>query len=122
FIGGRADVDAAKKEIMSKWNSKDLGPARLFVGFQIERDRAAKSLKIHQSLYASKILERFGMANANPRKIPMTAGMTLAEDLSWSVGQLARFMTSPSEEHLRVAKEVLRYLKGTISTGILYIG
>jgi hypothetical protein len=29
-------------------------------------------------------------------------------------------MTSPSEEHLQVAKAMLRYLGGTISTGILY--
>ena len=47
LIGTRARVNAAKKEIMTRWKCKDLGPAKLFVGFQIERNRAAKSLKIH---------------------------------------------------------------------------
>ena len=36
-------------------------------------------------------------------------------ELCWQVGQLARFMTSPSAEHLQVAKEILRYLAGTIN-------
>jgi hypothetical protein len=41
-------------------------------------------------------------------------------EMSWQVGQLARFMTSPAIEHLRVSKEMLRYLQGTINLGILY--
>jgi hypothetical protein len=56
LIGPRAEVNAVKKQIMSKWKCKDLGPAKLFVGFQIERNRAAKSLKIHQTFYIMKLL------------------------------------------------------------------
>jgi len=150
LIGTRAKVNAMKKLIMAKWKCKDLGPAKLFVGFQIERNRAAKSLKIHQSFYINKLLQRFGMADANPRILPMKSGSILKEgepldpdettlyqqitgsllylvncsrpDLCWQTGQLARFMTSPSAEHLQVAKEMLRYLIGTQTTGILYSG
>src|SRR5436189_2191398 len=71
LIGTRAEVNAAKKRIMARWKSKDLGPAKLFVGFQIERNRAAKSMKIHQNFYTTKLLQRFGMANANSRSLPM---------------------------------------------------
>ena len=150
LIGTRANVDAAKKEIMAKWKCKDLGPAKLFVGFQIERNRAAKSLKIHQSFYIKKLLQKFGMANANLRVLPMQPKYILIKgepldpdqtslyqqitgsllylvnctrlELCWQVGQLARFMTSPSADHLRVAKEILRYLAGTLTIGILYCG
>lgn len=150
LIGTRANVDAAKKQIMSRWKCKDLGPAKMFVGFQIERNRAAKSLKIHQSFYIKKLLQRFGMANANARTLPMRPGIILHKgepmdserttlyqqitgsllylvnctrlEMCWQIGQLAQFMTSPSEEHLRVAKEMLRYLNGTLTTGVLYSG
>jgi hypothetical protein len=41
-------------------------------------------------------------------------------DISYAVGQLARFMQIPRIIHLRLAKQVLRYLCGTITAGILY--
>ena len=150
LIGTRAKVDAAKKQIMGRWKCKDLGPARLFVGFQIERNRAAKSLKIHQSFYIRKLLQKFGMTDVNSRVLPMKPKAVLHKgepldpdqkslyqqitgsllylvnctrpELCWQVGQLARFMISPSAEHLQVAKEILRYLVGTISIGIIYSG
>ena len=150
LIRTRARVNAAKKEIMTRWKCKDLGPAKLFVGFQIERNRAAKSLKIHQSFYIRKLLQKFGMTNMNSRVLPMQPKYILYKgdpldpdqislyqqitgsllylvnctrlELCWQVGQLARFMTSPSADHLRVAKEILRYLAGTITIGILYCG
>jgi hypothetical protein len=46
-VGKRSDVDAAKALIGHKWKCKDLKEAKLFVGFQIDRDRKAKSLKIY---------------------------------------------------------------------------
>jgi hypothetical protein len=56
-VGKRSDFDAAKALIRHKWKCKalirhkwkckDLKEAKLFVGFQIDRDRKAKSLKIH---------------------------------------------------------------------------
>ena len=47
FIGNHTDVNTAKKQIISKWRSKDLGPTKLFMGFQIKRNRIIKSLKIY---------------------------------------------------------------------------
>jgi hypothetical protein len=46
-IGRRGDIDAIKAEITRKWKSKDLGPATTFVGFQIRRDRSARTINIH---------------------------------------------------------------------------
>jgi hypothetical protein len=42
-----SDVNAAKALIGHKWKCKDLQEAKLFVGFQIDRDYKAKSLKIY---------------------------------------------------------------------------
>jgi hypothetical protein len=41
-------------------------------------------------------------------------------DIAFPVSQLARHMKAPGHKHLSAAKHVLRYLKGTLSLGILY--
>jgi hypothetical protein len=47
------------------------------VGFQIERDRASKSLFIYHNLYAKKLVERFKLDKANPITLPILAGTVL---------------------------------------------
>jgi hypothetical protein len=150
-IGPRADVDKVKQEIYKRWKCKDLGPADLFVGFQIERNRKERSLKIHQTFYIKKLLQRLKMESANPVRLPIPAGTVLKSDpenlligddvivyqqvvgsviyianctrpdISYAVGQLARFMASPGLLYYKMAKQLVRYLKGTITIGILYL-
>ena len=162
IIGDKASVAIAKAEIGKRWKCTDLEEAKLFVGFQIERNRPAKSLRIHQTLYTTKILERFGLQKANPVSQPFPTGTVLIQsnladveeekgnteyqmlkndeaeayrqavgsllylsnctrfDISYAVGQLARFMHEPRTIHFRLAKQVLRYLCGTTTAGILY--
>ena len=42
-------------------------------------------------------------------------------DLMFPAGLLSRFMSSPSNVHMRVAKRVLKYVKGTTNLGIWYL-
>jgi hypothetical protein len=42
-------------------------------------------------------------------------------DLAHAVGLLARFMSAPTEEHMKSARQVLRYLAGTVDLGIQYM-
>ena len=80
IIGPRTTVDVVKKEIMQRWKCKDLGPVDLFVGFQIQRNRAKRSLKIHQEFYISKLLQRLKLENANPVRLLVPAGTVLKPD------------------------------------------
>src|SRR5882757_11380920 len=64
-IGKRDAVDAAKLQIASKWKCKELGSATSFCGFQITRDRSARTLTIHQTAYVSKLLDRFKLDKSN---------------------------------------------------------
>jgi hypothetical protein len=41
-------------------------------------------------------------------------------NIVYTVGQLARMMARPNKNHLLIAKQLLRYLKGTITLGIEY--
>ena len=38
----------------------------------------------------------------------------------FSIGLLSRFMENPSVEHLKTAKRVMRYVKGTLNCGLKY--
>ena len=80
IIGKRAAVDQIKIEIMAKWKCKDLGPADLFVGFQIEQNRAERSIRIYQTFYITKLLQRLKLENVNPVKLPISAGTVLQPD------------------------------------------
>jgi hypothetical protein len=41
-------------------------------------------------------------------------------DLAYSVFLVARFMERPTEMHVAAIKRIMRYLKGTLSLGIMY--
>ena len=40
---------------------------------------------------------------------------------SYTIGQLARFIAAPGESYYRLSKLLLRYLNGTLKTGITYL-
>lgn len=42
-----------------------------FLGMRVQRDRVKKEIKIDQKQYLLEILEKFGMADANPVATPM---------------------------------------------------
>ena len=47
---------------------------------------------------------------------------TTRPDIAFAVGVLSRFMSCPEQDHMRAAKGVLRYLRGTTRLGVLYGG
>ena len=120
------------------------------MGCALDRDRDNKTMKIHQTEYLKKVLERFRMTECNPapnqgdqtltRNIDrngqlldayeapfrqligslMYAAVGTRPDIAFTVNQLSQFLECPSKEHWLSAKHVLRYLKGTLTDGITY--
>lgn len=45
---------------------------------------------------------------------------TARPDLMFSVSLISIYMSQPTEMHIKVAKRILKYLKGTENYGILY--
>ncbi|KAL2251280.1 UNVERIFIED_CONTAM: Retrovirus-related Pol polyprotein from transposon RE1 [Sesamum indicum] len=41
-------------------------------------------------------------------------------DILFGIGLVSRYMEAPTSSHLKVAKRILRYIKGTINHGIFY--
>ena len=103
---------------------------------------------VHQSAYAIKVVERFGMSQAKGLSIPADPHTVLypAEsedekqnvpyreavgslifravvtrpDLAYSVNEVSKFLNNHNESHWNAVKRIISYLIGTIGLGIEY--
>lgn len=104
---------------------------------------------MNQTRYIEKVLQRFNMTDCCIKKVPCDLSFVntssiesneLADaslyreivgsliyimtctrpDLSFVVTKLSQYMSKPTKAHLNVAKQVLRYLKGTIDYNITF--
>ncbi|KAD6453258.1 hypothetical protein E3N88_07963 [Mikania micrantha] len=134
-----------KEKMKSIFEMSDLGKLSYYLG--IEVDQKQDSILVKQESYALKILSQMGMQKCNEAKWPMDQKLQLTKDesgkdvnatdyrrvigsliylintrpdLSFSVGVASKFMQSPKESHQNVVKQILRYLKGTVSYGLKY--
>jgi hypothetical protein len=78
FIAATAgDADAVVDRIQSAFDIRDLGEPSVFVGIEIERDRAAGTIKLHQTRMAAQLVEEYGLREAKPRATPLSTSPTL---------------------------------------------
>ena len=114
----------------------------------IEVEQGNGYIQLKQMGYAKKILNKAGMLNCNPTKVPMhpkdvinkDEGGTAVDttefksiigglrylihtrpDIAYSVGIVSRFMERPTLLHQAVAKRILRYIQGTLDFGLTYL-
>ncbi|CAM8876363.1 unnamed protein product [Rhodiola kirilowii] len=126
---------------------KDMGEANVILGIRIKREN--KSIALSQSHYVEKVLKKFNYLNCSPVSTPMDPCVKLlpntAEpisqleysqvigclmyamtstrpDIAFAVGKLSRYTSNPSIHHWEAIKRVLKYLKGTMSYGLVYAG
>jgi len=139
-----------KEAILAVYKGRDMGAAATFLGYKVDRDRAAGTLTLSCPGLTVALLEHFCLDAARPNQLPMSAKTVLLRtgeqllpdsrpyaelvgsllylstskrpDIAYTAGLLARFMENPEEEHWRAAKGVLRYLVGTTDLGICYSG
>ena len=62
-----------------KYEIKDLGEIHWYLGMEITRDRANKTMTLSVSQYIQSQLEEFGMADCAPISTPMDASIPLIE-------------------------------------------
>ena len=143
-------ADHIKEQLSSRFKMKDFGTLSNFLGIQFEV--SVGSIKMHQSEYAQKILERFNMLECHPKSLPCNLDSTNIDfdnqspyledntlyreivgsliylmtctrpDLCYVVTVLSQNLSKPKMVHLNLAKHVLRYLKGTQNHGLVYKG
>eukprot|EP00253_Pinus_taeda_P032360 PITA_32360 len=136
-----------KRDLASEFEMKDLGLMQYFLGLEVWQK--PREIFLSQGKYVVKILERFGMVNCKPVTTPMEldfkklsssatrhvlrnateyrqlvgALMFLVNsrpDICFAVNTLSQHMVEPHHIHWIGAKNLLRYLRGTITYGLRY--
>ncbi|CAM8947384.1 unnamed protein product [Rhodiola kirilowii] len=138
-------IDRVKKFIHDKFQIKDLGILKYFLGLEVAR--SAGGIFLNQRKYALDILADYNFLDCKPIKTPMeskhnlgTSSATLIPDaavyrrlvgrliyltntrpdLAFLVHVLSQFMQAPNEDHLQAAHRVLRYIKLAPAQGLIF--
>jgi len=142
-----ASSDALLHSIIGRLHTEfamtDLGALHHFLGISVTR--SSEGLFLSQRQYALDLLQRAGMSDchststpvdcksklsasdgapvADPSEYRSIAGalqyLTLTRpDIAYAVQQVCLFMHDPREPHLALVKRILRYVKGTLTSGL----
>jgi len=135
------------KDLKTAFEISDLGEASFLLGLPITY--TSNSIAFTQALYIRTILSQFGMENWNTVSIPLPKGITLTKGtteqpkdqvtlyqsmigslmylvtgtkphLMYTISFLTQFSSCPTEEHIKAAKHVFRYVDGTRNLGLFY--
>ncbi|CAL5331079.1 unnamed protein product [Camellia sinensis] len=145
-MGSVVDMyDNFKRSMMNEFDMTDLGLMHHFLGIEVVQSAAGNF--VSQKKYVQEVLERFQMLKCNPVGTPTEIGLKLTSDtdgeridntffkqivgslmyltstrpdIMHAVSLISRYMENPTEMHLKAAKRIFRYLKGTSDFGILY--
>ena len=60
----KVDTERFKAQIRERWDVTDHGPIKWFVGFEIKRDRKARTIAINQQAYIERMVEKYSLTNA----------------------------------------------------------
>ena len=141
------EMTHVKSGLSSHFKMTDLGSLHFCLGVNMEQTE--EGVILSQKQYIEKLLERYGLQDANPVSTPMDLNVKLVADdgyskpvdriryksmigsllyaaiatrpdISHAVGALSKFSSAPTEVHLTAVKRFLRYLKGTIGLSLQY--
>ena len=137
-------VNYVLRSLAARFSIKDHVDLHYFLG--IEATQTTTGLHLMQRKYINDLLPRVNMLEAKPvitplpssPKLSLNSGTPLQDatmyrsivgslqylsftrpNISYAVNRLSQFMHMPTDQHLQVAKRVLRYLEGTPTHGIL---
>ena len=138
--------DEFKREMAKEFEMTDIGLMSYYLGIEVKQGE--DGIFISQEGYAKEVLKRFNMDDAIPVGTPMECGVKITKqdggekvdstlfkslvgslryltctrpDILYSVGIISRFMEEPTTTHFKMAKRILRYIKGTIGYGLSYV-
>lgn len=142
----KEDIYEFKEQMNKQFDMSNLGLLSYYL--EIEVCQAGNSTTIKQSAYTKKIHEKSGMLNCNPCNYPMEQRLQLDKDeggqlvnatefrcivgslrylthtrpdISYAVRVVSRFMEKSTVKHQQAVKHILRYVKGTINYGLVYV-
>jgi hypothetical protein len=145
-------IQGVKDKLSERFNMKDLGACKFYLGMEVMRDRANRTIRLSQRSYVEKVLRDFRMWDCRPITTPMdTNKLSYAPDnfeaspesrvayqsavgslmyamlgtrpnLAYAVSFVSRFASNLTDDHLTAVKWIFRYLKGTSTMSLVYQG
>ena len=139
------EIRRMKESLAQKFEIKDLGNLRYFLGIEVARSK--KGIFLTQRKFTLDILKETGMLGCKPVDTPVDANFKLRTsssvkevnreryqklvgkliylshtrpDIAFAVSLVSQFMHSPNEDHLQAVFRILRYLKGSPGKGLLF--
>ena len=138
-----------KKKFMQKWESRDLGEAKEYLGMRITRDCQKRSLILDQTKYTSKVVKYFDQDNCKEISVPLSTSyiprpneekeisslhshyqlvigsllyimLGTRPDIAYTVIKMLQYSSNPSEEHLQKVMQIVCYLSHSQSLCIKY--
>ncbi|CAI7864322.1 unnamed protein product [Closterium sp. NIES-54] len=85
LVFATADTEAltlVKSELQKRHTYTDLGELRSYLGLQITRDRARRTITLTQSYMVHQVLQRFGFQFSSPQPTPLSTSHSLSAPLS----------------------------------------
>lgn len=148
IIGPKNGTQETVDFLLGTYDCHDIGDAGSYLGLQITRDRARRSIFISQQPNARDLVARYNMTECKTRSTPLPYDAKLCKggsepleettkfarlvgelsylavytrpDLSKAVNSLARYISCPTIAHWQAALGIVRYLAGTTDLGIFY--
>jgi histone deacetylase 1/2 len=140
-----AAVEGLVRSLSNTFPIKDLGTLEYFLGLEASYNSGGMTLM--QRKYALDLLHRVNMENCKSTSTPLVTTERLARDtgallgtddsfryrsvvgslqyltltrpdISFAVNKVCQFLSQPTEVHWEAVKRILRYVKGTLDTGL----
>ncbi|KAM2778784.1 hypothetical protein COP1_014123 [Malus domestica] len=146
FTGSNPSMFEEFKRVMTKeFEMTTIGLMAYYLGIEVKQNE--EGIFISQESYTKEILKKFKMDDCKPISTPVECGVKLTKhdkeervdptffkslvgslryltytrpDILYVVGLVSRYMENPTTTHLKTAKRILRYLKGTVNFGLFY--
>ena len=137
-------VNALLEDLKRDFALKDLGDLHYFLGIEVKK--VTDGIVLSQEKYVSDILKRSGMMSCKVSDMPLSTTEKLSKeegeplgaeaatnyrsvvgalqyltltrpDICFPVNKVCQFLHAPTLQHWTAVKRILRYLRGTMSTG-----
>jgi Reverse transcriptase (RNA-dependent DNA polymerase) len=139
-----AEMKRLKASLAKKFEMKDLGELRYFLGIEVARSK--KGVILSQQRYVLDLLSDIGMLRCKPANTPIDTNHKLSgergnqvekgqyqrlvgrliylahtrSDISYAVSVVSRYMHDPRIPHLETVYQILRYLNGCPGIGVFF--
>ena len=142
------DIIEFKKTMSKEFEMTDLGQCAYYLGLHVHV--RPEGIYLHQASFIQQILNRFSLNDINPVSTPTnpTSKLTANKnetasqdftrlyqamvgsvnylatvsrpDISFATSRIARYMSNPSDEHMKELHRLYAYLKGSKNLGLMF--